>query len=70
MRLAVDDAEADLLWRIRRSMHPAMETLGTALIEERLSLVLEFVHLGLEQDRDGLLVSLLLEAPELFCDLR
>lgn len=34
VRLAVDDAEADLLWRIRRSMHPAMETLGTALIED------------------------------------
>lgn len=34
VRLAADDAEADLLWRIRRSMHPAMETLGTTLIED------------------------------------
>ncbi|MFT4052698.1 MAG: FAD-linked oxidase C-terminal domain-containing protein [Microbacterium sp.] len=34
VRVAADDAEADLLWRIRRSVHPAMETLGTALIED------------------------------------
>lgn len=34
VRLAADDAEADLLWRIRRAMHPAMETLGTTLIED------------------------------------
>ncbi|WP_454157779.1 FAD-binding oxidoreductase [Microbacterium lacticum] len=34
VRLARDDAEAQLLWRIRRSMHPAMETLGTTLIED------------------------------------
>lgn len=34
VRLARDDAEAELLWRIRRSMHPAMETLGTTLIED------------------------------------
>ncbi|MBN9178620.1 MAG: FAD-binding protein [Microbacterium sp.] len=34
VRLAQSDAEAELLWRIRRSMHPAMETLGTALIED------------------------------------
>ncbi|WP_454112154.1 FAD-binding oxidoreductase [Microbacterium aurum] len=34
VRLATDDAEAELLWRIRRSMHPAMETLGTTLIED------------------------------------
>lgn len=34
VRLAADDAEADLLWRVRRSMHPAMETLGTTLIED------------------------------------
>lgn len=34
VRLAADDAEAELLWRIRRSMHPAMETLGTTLIED------------------------------------
>jgi glycolate oxidase len=34
VRLAQDDAEAELLWRIRRSMHPAMETLGTTLIED------------------------------------
>jgi len=34
VRVAADDAEADLLWRIRRSMHPAMETLGTTLIED------------------------------------
>ncbi len=34
VRLAEDDAEAELLWRIRRSMHPAIETLGTTLIED------------------------------------
>lgn len=34
VRLAADDAEAELLWRVRRSMHPAMETLGTTLIED------------------------------------
>lgn len=34
VRLARDEAEAELLWRIRRSMHPAMETLGTTLIED------------------------------------
>ncbi|MEZ5188804.1 MAG: FAD-linked oxidase C-terminal domain-containing protein [Microbacterium sp.] len=34
VRVARDEAEADLLWRIRRSMHPAMETLGTTLIED------------------------------------
>ena len=34
VRVAADDAEADLLWRVRRSMHPAMETLGTTLIED------------------------------------
>lgn len=34
VRLARDEAEAQLLWRIRRSMHPAMETLGTTLIED------------------------------------
>ncbi|MGB4776732.1 FAD-binding oxidoreductase [Microbacterium sp.] len=34
VRLAADDAEAELLWTIRRSMHPAMETLGTTLIED------------------------------------
>ena len=34
VRLAKDDAEAELLWRIRRSMHPAIETLGTTLIED------------------------------------
>ncbi len=34
VRLARDDAEAQLLWRIRRSMHPAMETLGATLIED------------------------------------
>lgn len=34
VRLAESDEEADLLWRIRRSMHPAMETLGTTLIED------------------------------------
>ncbi|MDJ1112850.1 FAD-binding oxidoreductase [Microbacterium dauci] len=34
VRLAADDAEAALLWRIRRSMHPAMERLGTTLIED------------------------------------
>ena len=34
VRVARDEAEAELLWRIRRSMHPAMETLGTTLIED------------------------------------
>lgn len=34
VRIAADDAGAELLWRIRRSMHPAMETLGTTLIED------------------------------------
>ncbi|MFT4214941.1 MAG: FAD-linked oxidase C-terminal domain-containing protein [Microbacterium sp.] len=34
VRLAADEAEADLLWRIRRSLHPALEALGTALIED------------------------------------
>ncbi len=34
VRLAADDAEAELLWRVRRSMHPAMEALGTTLIED------------------------------------
>lgn len=34
VRLAADDAEAELLWTIRRSMHPAMESLGTTLIED------------------------------------
>ena len=34
VRLARDEAEAELLWRIRRSMHPAMEPLGTTLIED------------------------------------
>ncbi|RLK47841.1 FAD-binding oxidoreductase [Microbacterium telephonicum] len=34
VRVAADEAEAALLWRIRRSMHPAMETLGTTLIED------------------------------------
>jgi glycolate oxidase len=29
-----DDAEAELLWTIRRSMHPAMEAMGTTLIED------------------------------------
>lgn len=34
VRLARDDAEAQLLWRVRRSMHPAMAALGTTLIED------------------------------------
>lgn len=34
VRLAADDAEAEQLWTVRRSMHPAMETLGTTLIED------------------------------------
>lgn len=34
VRLAADDAEADRLWAVRRAMHPAMESLGTALIED------------------------------------
>ena len=32
--LAADEAEGERLWTIRRSMHPAMETLGTTLIED------------------------------------
>jgi len=32
--LAADEEEGDRLWTIRRSMHPAMETLGTTLIED------------------------------------
>lgn len=32
--LADDEAEGERLWMIRRSMHPAMETLGTTLIED------------------------------------
>lgn len=34
VRLATDDAEAAQLWAVRRSMHPAMERLGTTLIED------------------------------------
>lgn len=34
VRAARDDVEAELLWTIRRSMHPAMEALGTTLIED------------------------------------
>lgn len=34
VRMARDDAEADLLWTVRRSMHPAMEAMGTTLIED------------------------------------
>lgn len=34
VRTARDDAEAELLWTIRRSMHPAMEAMGTTLIED------------------------------------
>lgn len=34
VRVATDDLEAEQLWRVRRSMHPAMETLGTTLIED------------------------------------
>jgi len=34
VRLAADDAEAAQLWAVRRAMHPAMESLGTALIED------------------------------------
>ncbi|OAH50781.1 FAD-binding oxidoreductase [Microbacterium oleivorans] len=34
VRLATDDAEAAQLWAVRRAMHPAMESLGTALIED------------------------------------
>lgn len=34
VRLAVDDVEAEQLWTVRRSMHPAMERLGTTLIED------------------------------------
>ncbi|MCT9002712.1 FAD-binding oxidoreductase [Microbacterium memoriense] len=34
VRVAADGTEAEQLWRVRRSMHPAMETLGTTLIED------------------------------------
>lgn len=34
VRRAADDDEAEELLRVRRSMHPAMETLGTTLIED------------------------------------
>ncbi|MFJ6679797.1 FAD-binding oxidoreductase [Microbacterium sp. NPDC091382] len=34
VRLAADDVEAAQLWAVRRAMHPAMESLGTALIED------------------------------------
>jgi len=34
VRLAADDAESEALLEIRRAMHPAMETLGTTLIED------------------------------------
>ncbi|WP_434810528.1 FAD-binding oxidoreductase [Microbacterium sp. bgisy189] len=34
VRLAADQAEGERLLAIRRSMHPAMETLGTTLIED------------------------------------
>lgn len=34
VRLAADDVEAEQLLMVRRSMHPAMESLGTALIED------------------------------------
>ncbi|MCK6081643.1 FAD-binding protein [Microbacterium sp. EYE_5] len=34
VRLAADAAEAERLWAVRRSMHPAMERLGTTLIED------------------------------------
>lgn len=34
VRLAADDGEAEHLLTVRRSMHPAMESLGTALIED------------------------------------
>lgn len=34
VRLAADDVEAEQLLVVRRSMHPAMESLGTALIED------------------------------------
>jgi glycolate oxidase len=32
--LAADEAESERLWQLRRSMHPAMEALGTTLIED------------------------------------
>ncbi len=34
VRVAADDAEAELLWTVRRSFHPAMAALGTTLIED------------------------------------
>ena len=34
VRMAADDAESELLLTVRRSMHPAMERLGTTLIED------------------------------------
>jgi len=32
--LAADEAEGERLWAVRRAMHPAMESLGTTLIED------------------------------------
>lgn len=34
VRLASDDAEAELLWTVRRSFHPAMAAQGTTLVED------------------------------------
>jgi glycolate oxidase len=34
VRLATSDVEAEQLWAVRRAMHPAMESLGTTLIED------------------------------------
>jgi len=34
VRLAADDAEAELLWTVRRSFHPAMAAQGTTLVED------------------------------------
>ncbi|WJM15100.1 FAD-binding oxidoreductase [Microbacterium arborescens] len=60
VRLARDDAEAQQLWTVRRSMHPAMETLGTALIEDvsvpRSALPAMFDEIARIEERFGLTI--------------
>ncbi|QLD12486.1 FAD-binding oxidoreductase [Microbacterium oleivorans] len=59
-RLAVDDAEAQQLWTVRRSMHPAMESLGTTLIEDvsvpRSALPAMFDEIARIEERFGLTI--------------
>lgn len=60
VRLAADDAEAQQLWTVRRSMHPAMETLGTTLIEDvsvpRSALPAMFDEIARIEQRFGLTI--------------